>query len=131
MRKALVWVVIGLLHCVTTLSCRNEVDKVSPYFESARQYKHNFYSSEEECRRIIGRNTTRACGETIYFDTKGGASALLGGSDLIIVGKYQIEGDNLMATLQDGPVKTLKITFKTVSSTELLRADNNTIWTAY
>ncbi|MBC3789475.1 hypothetical protein [Spirosoma utsteinense] len=131
MKKALGWMVISLLYCITTLSCRYKADKVNPHFESARQYRYKFFSSEEECRRITGQNNTRACSETIYFDTKGKVSALLGRSDLIIAGKYQIEEDNIIVTLQDGPIKTLKITFETVSSTELLRGDNSTIWTAY
>jgi hypothetical protein len=131
MRKALIAVVTGLLQWATIVGCRHETDRVSPYVETARQYRHNFYSSDEECRRIIGQNATKACSETIYFNTKGEASALAGGSDLLSVGEYQIEGDNLKATLKNGPVQTLTITFRIVSTTELLRVDNHTIWKAY
>lgn len=125
-------VLAGLLCGIVILTgCHPETTIVNPYFDSARQYSHAFYSSEEECRRTIGQYTHQTCSEWIYFDTKGKVSALLGGSDVIIKGTYRLKTDTINAVLQDGPTQVKRMTFKIISDSELISVEENTFWKIY
>lgn len=113
------------------ISCEEPKEKdINLFFDMPRQYRHERFKSEEECRQI-NASLSVLCNEVIWFYTDGKASVLLEGSDLILPGTYKRTDNKIEAVFQNGPTLTLNVTFNVISDIELLRVNNNTIWKKY
>ena len=109
--------------CIAFFGCNGS--KIDPAFNSECSYKHDFYSSKEDCKKL-NPNSEVNCSEIIIFRTDGKADVLLGGSDIMIQTTYKRKSKTIEVTKEAGMSK--EIVFKIVSDIELINEGDNTKW---
>jgi len=102
---------------ISFMACEEETE---PATDLEERYSHDIPNCDN------GGNFEFNCTEWIEFVNGSEADVLIGGSDIVERGNYQINGNQIAVTFH--PQSSLSLIFRRLDANRLQRIDDNSIW---